>query len=65
MKTHIVIICVSIFVFCWLVLGFRGLDAGIIGPGCFLAGLAVKQKEQAVAEYIDRLKASVMGWFKA
>lgn len=65
MKPHVAIICVTIFVFCWLVLGFRGLDAGIIGPGCFLAGLAVKQREQAVVEYIDRLRASVKGWFAA
>lgn len=65
MKAHVVIICAGIFIFCWLILGFRGLDAGIIGPGCFLAGMAVKQREQAVASYIDRLKASITGWFKA
>lgn len=65
MKSHEIVICASIFIFCWLILGFRGLDAAIIGPGCFLAGLAVKQKEQAVAANVDRLKARVTGWFKA
>lgn len=65
MKAHNIAICVSIFLFCWLVLGFRGLDAGIIGPACYIAGLHVKEKEQAVAAYFDRLKARVQGWFKS
>lgn len=65
MKPHIIIICAGIFILCWLIFGFRGMDAGIIGPGCFLAGMKVKEKEQAVAEYIDRLRANVTGWFKA
>lgn len=64
MQAYVVVICFSIFVFCWLILGFRGLDAAIIGPGCFVAGLAVKQKEQAVTQWIDGLKATVTGWFK-
>lgn len=64
MKTHNAIICAGIFLLCWLVLGFRGLDAGIIGPGCFLAGLKAQEKEQEVKAYIDRLQARVVGWFK-
>ncbi len=64
-KPHVVIICAGIFIFCWLILGFRGLDAAIIGPGCFLAGIAVKQREQEAAAAIDRLKATVASWFKS
>jgi hypothetical protein len=65
MKFHIIAICTSIFIFCWLILGIRGLDAGIIGPGCFLAGLAVSRREQEVERYISDLKARIYGWFSS
>lgn len=62
MKPHIAIICASIFIFCWLILGFRGLDAGVIGPGCFVLGIWVQRKEQAVAAFFERLKSKYLAW---
>lgn len=63
LKSHYLITCAGIFIVCWLVLGVRGLDAGIVGVITFLAGTRVGHKEQAVAEFIDQTKAKVMSWF--
>lgn len=62
LKPHVIAICTSMFFLCWLLLGVR---AGFIAPCCFLAGMWVSQKEEAVARYIDRLKARVEGLFRA
>lgn len=62
MKSHHVIISAGIFILCWLVFGFRGVDAGIVGIVCYLGGVKVGHKEQEVAEAIDRLKTKFFAW---
>lgn len=63
MRPHHIVISAGIFIMCWLVLGLRGLDAGVIGVVTFLGGVRVGHKEEEVATGVTRLKDKFVAWF--
>lgn len=61
MKIHHYIIAAFIFLICFFVLGFRGLDAGFVGAGVYMLGVHFGHKESEVADFFAKLKAKYIG----
>ncbi len=63
MKAHHIIISASIFVLCWLIFGFRGVDAGVVGIATFILGVRVGHKEEESAAFLGSVKDKFVKWF--